>query len=130
MQHPRHGQVYPIVTIDNKNEWPNVARASVVTLSVINAVTLYSALSIPILAPAISAIVCHPAFLIPSLVANYCLYYTHKLLLSGDRARVMNMYLKSNGKQVIIETQDGSSSEVNTMDLYGSTFIDHRWSTH
>lgn len=69
-----------------------------------NATTLYSAFAMPVLSPAAMAIFCHPLFIIPSLWLNYIMHHKYKVLYQGDRARIVNMFLKPNGKEIIVET--------------------------
>lgn len=37
------------------------------------------------------------------------------------------MFLKPNGKQVIVETRDGESKVVNTMDIYDAKLVDSKY---
>jgi len=55
------------------------------------------------------------------------MYHKYKVLYFGDRSRVINMYLKPSGKQIIVETQDGKSKEVETLDIYMKRHIKSRY---
>lgn len=81
----------------------------------------------PVWSTAVMAILCHPLVLVPSLVTNYVVYNKYKMLFQGDRARVMNMYLKPNGKEIIVETQDGNSKVVETLSIFGAKHVKGRY---
>jgi hypothetical protein len=119
--------VYPFVAINNKGEWPNTARVCTASLTLVNAITLYSAFAMPIWSSLVMSFLCHPLVLVPSLSANYVMYHKYKVLYFGDRSRVINMYLKPSGKQIIVETQDGKSKEVETLDIYMKRHIKSRY---
>jgi len=91
---------------------------SSVLLTLLNTSILYSTFVIPIYTAAFSAIFANPIFLIPALTGNYMLCRRSAVYFYGDRAEVVNMFLKPNGKQVIIETRDGESKVVNNSDIY------------
>ena len=122
--HPRYGKVYPVITINRSNEYPNLARFSTATLSIVNFSILYSALIMPIYTAEVSAFVANPLFLIPSIAMNYFLYKRNYSLFYLDRSMITNMYLMSNGKQIICETRDGESKIINNMDIYQTKAID------
>ena len=90
--------MYPFVAINTEGEWPNLARVSTTTLSTINAITLYSAFAMPVWSTVVMSVLCNPLVLLPSLTLNYFIYHKYKGLFQGDRARVVNMFLKPNGK--------------------------------
>jgi hypothetical protein len=119
--------VYPFVAISNKGEWPNLARTTTGMLSLINATTLYSAFAMPVWSTAVMSVLCHPLVLLPSLATNFIIYNKYKVLFQGDRARVMNMFLKPNGKEVIVETQDGNSKVIDTLSIYQFKHIKGRF---
>jgi hypothetical protein len=73
------------------------------------------------------SVLCHPLILVPSLITNYIMYNKYRMLFQGDRARVMNMFLKPSGKEVIIETQDGNSKVVDTLSIFGAKHIKARY---
>ena len=74
-----------------------------------------------------AAIFANPLFLLPSLALNYFLYQRYYIFFYGDRAQVVNMFLKPNGKQVIVETRDGESKVVIISDIYESKKIDSKY---
>lgn len=74
VDHPRYGSVYPVVSIDRRNEWPNMARFSTAFLSVFNCLTIFSTFYMPIFTAEFAAIVAHPAILLPSIVMNIVFY--------------------------------------------------------
>jgi hypothetical protein len=100
--------------------------SSSVGLTVLNGAILYSTFVMPIFTATFSAIFANPIFLIPSLTFNYLIYKRSYIYFYGDRAEVVNMFLKQNGKQVIIETLDGESKIINNTDIYGAKFIENR----
>lgn len=55
------------------------------------------------------------------------MHHKYKVLYQGDRARVVNMFLKPNGKEIIVETLDGKSKLVDTMSIYGNKEIKSRF---
>eukprot|EP00351_Strombidinopsis_sp_SopsisLIS2011_P002813 CAMPEP_0116873714 /NCGR_PEP_ID=MMETSP0463-20121206/4995_1 /TAXON_ID=181622 /ORGANISM="Strombidinopsis sp, Strain SopsisLIS2011" /LENGTH=221 /DNA_ID=CAMNT_0004516273 /DNA_START=179 /DNA_END=844 /DNA_ORIENTATION=- len=87
-------------------------------MTVLNSVILYSALVQPLFVPTISAIVANPLFLLPSLALNYYLYNKNFVYFYGARSQLQNMFLKQNGKQVIIETCDDETKVVNNADIF------------
>lgn len=93
---------------------------STVLLTMLNTSILYSTFVIPIYTAAFSAIFANPIFLLPSLVGNYILSRRSAVYFYGDRAELVNMYLKPNGKQVIVETRDGESKVINNTDIYSA----------
>ena len=104
-----------------------MARVGTSMLSFINATTLYSAFAMPVWSTMVMSVLCHPLCLLPSLCANYIIYNKYKVLFAGDRARVINMYLMPNGKQMIVETLDGKSKVVDTLNIFGSKHIKTRF---
>ena len=78
----------------------------------------------PIYTAEFSAIVANPLFLIPSLAMNYYLYKSSYSLFYMDRSIITNIFLKSNGKQIIAETRAGKSKVINIMDIYQQKQVD------
>ena len=122
--HPRYGKVYPVITIDRRTEYPNIARISTCALSLLNFSVLYSAFAMPIYTAEFSAFVANPLFLIPSLVTNYFLYKRYYSLFYLDRSMITSIFLHSNGKQIICETRDGNTSIVNNADIFQQRIVD------
>ena len=116
--HPRYGKVYPVITIDRRSEYPNLARFSTCTLSVLNMSILYSAFIMPIYTAEFSAFVANPLFMIPSLITNYILYKRYYSLFYLDRSMITNIFMHRNGKQIICETREGKSKVVNNADIF------------
>lgn len=78
----------------------------------------------PLYTAAASALFANPIFLLPSLFGNYFMWRRSHCYFYGDRAEVVNIFLKSNGKQIIIETRNGESKLVNNSDLYDFKIIE------
>ena len=73
-------------------------------LTCMNVKALYSAFAMSVLSPVTMAIFCHPLFIIPSLWLNFIMHHKYRVLYKGDRARVVNMLLKPNVNEIIVET--------------------------
>lgn len=100
---------------------------STVMLTAVNTSILYSTFINQIFTAAFSAIFANPIFLLPSLAGNYILWRRSAIYFYGDRAEVVNMFLKPNGKQVIVETRDGESKVINNTDIYEATKFDSKY---
>lgn len=74
IKHPRYGRVYPVVSVDRRNEWPNFARFSTASLSLLNSLFLFSTFYMPIFTAEFSALIANPIVFIPSFISNYILY--------------------------------------------------------
>lgn len=61
---------------------------------------------------------CNPLFIVPSLYFNYVLYEKYYVYFFGARSHVQNIFLKPNGKEVILETRDGQSKSIKTSLFY------------
>ncbi len=94
--------------------------------SVFNMSIAYSLFVYPIYVPAISMVVCNPLFFIPSLYFNYALFVRYHAFFFS-RSYVVNMFLKPNGKQIIVETLEGVSKIINTKDIFKPEEISNRW---
>ena len=127
IEHPRYGQVYPIVTLNQDTNYPKLSMSSTVMLSMLNTSIMYSTFVMPIYTATFSAIFANPIFLLPSLVGNYILWRRSAVYFYGDRAEVVNMFLKQNGKQIIVETRDGESRTINNTDIYDATKLDTKY---
>ena len=92
----------------------------------VNGSIIYSLFVWPIYVPLVNAIVCNPLFFLPSLALNYALFQRYYIYFFS-RSFVTNMFLKPNGKQVIVETLDGESKIVNNMDIYDAEAISNRY---
>ena len=125
--HPRYGKVYPVIALDRKTEFPNVARFSTVFLSVFNASVMYSAFAMPIYTAQFSAFVANPLFLIPSIFTNYFLYKRYYSLFYMDRSMITSIFLTPDGRQIICETRDGDSVTVNNSDIYQQRVVDLKY---
>ena len=118
IDHPRYGSVYPIVCLNDKQLYFRLTKAACVGSSLLNFSLLYSLFVSPLFTPALSAIMCHPAFILPSFIVNYGLFARYYPYFYLARSHVVNMFLRPNGKQVIVETRDGESKIVNNMDFF------------
>jgi len=74
IEHPRYGQVYPLVCIDQTGSWMKAGRRATVLVSAINSVIMYSNLVQPLFVPQIAAVFCNPFFMVPVLTINWWLY--------------------------------------------------------
>lgn len=102
---------------------------STVGLSIFNASILYSTLIMPIYTAQATAVFMNPLFLIPSLLTNFYIWRRSSNYFFGDRAQVVNLFLKPNGKQIIVETRDGHSKIVNNSDIYENKLVETRFFT-
>lgn len=94
--------------------------------SVLNSTIIYSLFVSPIFVPAITSVICNPLFILPSLFMNYALmnrYYVYFF----SRSFITNMFLKENGKQVIVETLDGESKTINNKDFFNAEMVTSRY---
>lgn len=123
VEHPRHGSVYPIVTMNDKESWQVWCKTTAVGLSFFNASVLYSTFVLPIYTAQFASIVANPIFILPSLTLNYLLYQRYYVYFYGNRCQVINMYLKPNGKELLIETRDKECKTVNISDIYDAKVI-------
>jgi len=126
IDHPRYGRVYPVVSINPDDYYFRTARASCIVPSILNTTILYSLFVQPIFVPAITAVICNPLFVLPSLFANYALIQRYASFFQ-TRSFITNMFLKPNGKQVIVETLDGESRVINNKDFFKADQIVSRY---
>ncbi len=94
--------------------------------TLLNSSIIYQLFVKPIFIPAITSVICNPLFFLPSLALNYVLYQKYYIYFYS-RSLLVNMYLKPNGKQIIVETLDGESKVINNMDIYKAEAINSRW---
>jgi len=118
IEHPRFGSVYPVVTYADEDAWVKRGKYSTGAITLFNGFVLYDTLVQSTLIAHIAAVVSNPLFLGPSLFLNYLFFQKYRTFFRGDDEQVANMWLKPNGKQVIIETKNGASRTVNTADIY------------
>ncbi len=126
IDHPRYGKVYPVVCMNDKQIYFKLAKGASIFSSVLNSTIIYSLFVSPIFVPAITAVICNPLFVLPSFFLNYALmqrYYAYFF----NRSFITNMFLKPNGKQVIVETLDGESKVVNNKDFFKAEMITNRY---
>jgi hypothetical protein len=112
--------------MNDKQIYFKSAKASCFAASLLNTTILYSLFVHPIFVPAITTVICNPLFVLPSLFLNYALFQRYYVYFF-DRDYVTNMYLKPNGKQVIIETLDGESRTVNNKDFFKAEMVTTRY---
>lgn len=94
--------------------------------TLLNSSIIYSLFVTPIFVPAITSVICNPLFVLPSLFLNYALFQRYYVYFF-NRSFITNMYLKPNGKQVIVETLDGESRVVNNKDFFQAEMITNRY---
>jgi hypothetical protein len=111
--------------MNEKQIYFNAAKLGCLGSTVLNSSIIYSLFVYPIFVPAITAVICNPLFILPSLALNYALFQRYYIYFV-NRSYVTSMYLKPNGKQVIIETFDGESRTVNNKDIYDAQPITSR----
>lgn len=87
---------------------------------------IYSLFVHPIFVPAITTVICNPLFVLPSLYFNYAIFQRYYAYFF-NRSFITNMFLKPNGKQVIVETLDGESRIVNNKDFYKAEMVTNRY---
>ena len=126
IDHPRYGKVYPVVCMNDKQLYFKSAKATCFASSLLNSTIIYSLFVHPIFVPVITSVICNPLFILPSMALNYALFQRYYVYFF-DRSFVTNMYLKPNGKQVIVETLDGESKTVNNKDFYKADMITNRY---
>ena len=129
INHPRYGWVYPVLSMDRKREWPNLARFGLLSSTLLNSLILYSTFVMPIFTAEASAIFAHPLFLLPSLAYNVRLYSKHYALFYGDKSLITAMWLKKDGKTTIVEYRSGESRQVTNTDIYWKKVINNRFET-
>jgi hypothetical protein len=126
IDHPRYGKVYPVISMNDKQIYFQLAKSACMGSTALNASIIYSLFVSPIFVPAITAVICNPLFVLPSFFLNYALlqrYYVYFF----NRSFITNMFLKPNGKQVIVETFDGESKVVNNKDFFKAEMITTRY---
>lgn len=126
IDHPRYGRVYPVVCMNDKELHFNKAKAACVGSTVLNTSIIYSLFIDPIFVPAITSVICNPLFVLPSLFLNYALFQRYYVYFF-NRSFITNMFLKPNGKQVIVETLDGESRVVNNKDFFKAEMMTNRY---
>jgi hypothetical protein len=126
IEHPRYGRVYPVVCMNEKQIYFNAAKAACMGSTLLNSSIIYSLFVTPIFIPAITTVICNPLFVLPSMFLNYALFSRYYVYFFS-RSFITNMYLKENGKQVIVETLDGESKTVNNKDFFKAEMITSRY---
>ena len=124
VKHPRYGQVFPVVSVDKRNEYPNLARTSTSVLSFFNGLVLYSTFYVPIFTAEFSSIVAHPLVILPSLFLNFYMYKRFYSLFYMDRSIVTSIFLKPCGRKFIVETRDGDTCEVTISDVFLTKYLE------
>ena len=112
IDHPRYGKVYPFVSYDHSKNYFALPLTFGLIHSFINTVCLYGSFIAPIFTPVAASFLCNPMYLVPSLWINYAVMSKYYVYFYGARAHCQNMFLKPDGKTVILETRDGDSREV------------------
>jgi hypothetical protein len=109
--------------MNDKESWQVTAKTGAVILSCFNGSILYSTFMFPIYKASFAAIFANPLFVVPSLYINYVLYNKYYVYYYGDRCQVINMFLKPNGKQIIVETRDKESKTINITDIFETNMV-------
>lgn len=112
--------------MNEKQIFFNAAKAACMGSTVLNTSIIYSLFVTPIFVPAITAVICNPLFVLPSFFMNYALFARYYVYFF-NRSFITNMFLKENGKQVIVETLDGESRVVNNKDFFKAEMITSRY---
>jgi len=94
--------------------------------TLLNTSIIYSLFVSPIFVPAITSVICNPLFVLPSFFLNYALFSRYYVYFF-NRSFITNMFLKENGKQVIVETLDGESRTVNNKDFFKAEMVTSRY---
>ena len=126
LEHPRYGSVYPIVCINDKQLNFAAGKASCFLSATLNSSIIYSLFVQPIFVPIITSVICNPLFVLPSLFLNYALFQRYYVYFF-NRDFITNMYLKPNGKQVIVETLDGESRVINNKDFFKAGMVTNKY---
>lgn len=126
IEHPRYGRVYPVVCMNDRQLFFNAAKAACLGSSLLNSTIVYSLFVSPIFVPAITAVICNPLFILPSFFLNYALFQRYYVYFF-NRSFVQNVFLKENGKQVVVETLDGESRVINNKDFFKADMITNRY---
>jgi hypothetical protein len=126
IDHPRYGKVYPIISMNDKQIFFRLARGGCIGSTILNSSIIYSLFVYPVFVPAITAVICNPLFALPSLFLNYALFQRYYVYFFSD-AFIKNMFLKPNGKQVIVETLDEQSKVINNKDFYKAQMVTNRY---
>ena len=123
IEHPRFGSVYPVVTYADEDSYVKRGKYGLGAITLFNSGILYNTLVQSVLVANIAAVVANPLFLGPSLFLNYILFQKYRTFIRGPDELVTSMYLKPNGKQIIIETKNGENRTVNTADIYETALL-------
>jgi len=118
IDHPRYGKVYPIITHDFRKNYFTLPVISYLGLGAVNTVVLYGTFISQVFTPMAQSFLCNPLFILPSLYANYVLFDKYYVYFFGGRSHIQNMFLKTSGKSVIVETRDGASTEIKNNIFY------------
>lgn len=112
--------------MNDKQLYFGTAKASCFFSTALNSTILYSLFVHPIFIPAITSVICYPLFVLPSLALNYALFQRYYVYFQNG-SYITNMFLKPNGKQVIVETLDGESKVINNKDFYKAEMITNKY---
>lgn len=118
--------MYPVVSINDKQLHFKTGRLLTVLHTALNSTIVYQLFAYPIFVPAITTVICNPFFFLPSFVLNYGMLMTFTVYFYS-RSFVTNMFLKPNGKQIIVETLDGESKVINNSDIFSCELVSNKW---
>lgn len=127
VDHPRHGRVYPVLSLNHAKVWWRTARFSTLFSTSLNTSIFYHLFVSPFYIPAVAAHLCSPLFLLPLLTINYFQLRRYYHYFTFKSYYLTNMYLKPNGRQVVLETLDGNSTEVNNADFFDLKQINNNY---
>lgn len=112
--------------MNDKEIYFNLAKSACFGSTLLNTSIVYSLFINPIFVPAITSVICNPLFVLPSFFLNYALFQRYYCYFF-NRSYITNMFLKPNGKQVIVETLDGESRVVNNKDFFKAEMVTNRY---
>lgn len=112
--------------MNDKQIYFRLAKGACFGSSLLNSTIIYSLFVYPIFVPAITAVICNPLFALPSLFLNYALFQRYYVYFFSE-SFIKNMFLKANGKQVIVETLDDQSKIINNKDFYKAAMVTNRY---
>jgi hypothetical protein len=97
IDHPRYGKVYPVVCMNEKQIFFNLAKSACMGSTILNSSIIYSLFVSPIFVPAITSVICNPLFILPSFFTSFALFSRYYVYFF-NRSFITNMFLKENGK--------------------------------
>lgn len=128
IEHPRYGKVYPVLSYNFDRSYFKLPVSSFLGMGFVNSLVFYGAFVNQIFTPVIHSFLCNPLFVLPSLYLNYALVQRYLIYFQvGALSHVQTMFLKENGKGVIVETRDGETHEIENSKFYNPKRIKNKW---